>query len=638
MSRRNLLVLIMLLAALLRAEYLLQIEHNVDHAYPIWQALQTLDRGRFPLTGEGTSVLFANPPLTGYLFLPVVALTRSPLGVYVLVIALNTMGVLLAYRSARLIVGARLALIAAFLMAVNPWVIEYSRTSWVQSLLPFLMPALTYALWSVLLGKAKHPGRRLLIAFVILTVLAQTYLLDFVLVIPVGLLIGLFWKRGTRRIPKHALAAGVALFAAAAAIYGAGLLEQRAAIGDRLSSFSGSPAHLSSEALGHALRLVTGGDYAIARGTLAPIRDSALRESLSNGAQVVLLVFLAAGIGVAVVRLISGVQRERAAIVLIWFALPVILMSYVSQVVHPFYQLMGIPAGYVLAAWGFGVLLRPFARASSPRVAGAAVAVLLIPFGALMGINSARYYQDTAATPGIDGLSALPLDYGLRLGEAIRDGLPATVYGDTDEWILSSFSGETLDFVHDARAPAFNLIPPNGGLYVAAYPSEPTAAPLGVAQAIKLHLPDGTLLLVDHLSQSAEHTVTQSLNIPGDQGITLENYRLDRDGDHWTLTTYWRVTKRAGDIDQRLFAPFAHVFDADGNRVLIVDGQGVPGYEWRVGDLHAHRMSFALPAEGIAPFSVSVGQYDAVHSQNVIFVLPSGEYTPLVPLPDQLQP
>ncbi len=625
MSRRNLLVLIMLLAALLRAEYLLQIEHNVDHAYPIWQALQTIDRGVFPLTGEGTSVLFANPPLTGYLFLPLVALTRSPLGVYVLVIALNTMGVLLAYRTARLIVGAKLALIAAFLMAVNPWVIEYSRTSWVQSLLPFLVPALTYALWSVLLGKAKYPQRRLLIAFVILTVLAQTYLLDFVLVIPVGLLIGLFW----RRIPKRALVGGVALFAAATAIYGAGLLAQRSAVEEHLNSFSSGPARFSSEALGHALRLVTGSDYAIARGTLAPIRDSALRQSLSNGAQIILLAILAVGVGLALVRLINSQQRERAAIVLIWFALPILLMSYVSQVVHPFYQLLGIPAGYILAAWGFGALLRPQTRRGA-----ALTAALLIPFGVLMGINSARYYQDTAATPGIDGLSALPLDDGLKLGAVIRDRLPATVYSDTDEWILSSFSGETLDFVRDARAPAFNVIPPNGGLYVAAYPSEAAVAPLGVDETIRLHLPDNTLLVVDHLSQTAERPVTQTLNIPGDHGIALESYRLKRAADQqWMLTTYWRITGRADDIDQQLFAPFAHIFDADGKRVLIVDGQAVPGYEWRVGDLHAHRLTFTLPPDPHPPFSVSVGQYDALHSQNVIFVLPSGEYTPLIPLP-----
>ena len=183
-----------------------------------------------------------------------------------------------------------------------------------------------------------------------------------------------------------------------------------------------------------------------------------------------------------------------------------------------------------------------------------------------MGINSARYYQDTAVTPGIDGLSALSLEYGLKLGTAIRDDLPATVYSDTDEWILSSFSGETLDFVRDARAPAFNMIPANGGIYVAAYRAgEVPVQLLGSDQTTTLHLPDNSLLVIDHLSQQAERPITQTLNIPSDQGITLESYLLERNGeqsDQWVLTTYWRVDGRVEDTDQRLFAPFAHIFDA----------------------------------------------------------------------------
>ena len=134
------------LAALLRFSYLSEIEHNVDQAYPIWQALNTLERGQWPLVGQGTSVLFANPALTGYLYLPFVALTRSPLGAYLLVIALNSLAVPMAYRAVRSLLGHSAALVAAVLMAVNPWVIEYSRSTWVQSLLPFFTCALAWLL------------------------------------------------------------------------------------------------------------------------------------------------------------------------------------------------------------------------------------------------------------------------------------------------------------------------------------------------------------------------------------------------------------------------------------------------------------------------------------------------------------
>jgi 4-amino-4-deoxy-L-arabinose transferase-like glycosyltransferase len=144
---RLILAVIVMVAVILRAQNLLQTEFNVDHAYPMWQALKTLDHGVFPLAGQGTSVLFANPALTGYLYLPFLALIRSPLSVYVLIIALNTLAVPLTFRAARTLLGVRPALVAAALIAVNPWIIEYSRMAWVQSLLPFFACALAWLLY-----------------------------------------------------------------------------------------------------------------------------------------------------------------------------------------------------------------------------------------------------------------------------------------------------------------------------------------------------------------------------------------------------------------------------------------------------------------------------------------------------------
>lgn len=45
------LALILLLALVARFRYLPYIEHNIDHAYPVWQALTTLDRGALPIAG-----------------------------------------------------------------------------------------------------------------------------------------------------------------------------------------------------------------------------------------------------------------------------------------------------------------------------------------------------------------------------------------------------------------------------------------------------------------------------------------------------------------------------------------------------------------------------------------------------------
>ena len=54
----------------------------------------------------------------------------------------------------------------------------------------------------------------------------------------------------------------------------------------------------------------------------------------------------------------------------------------------------------------------------------------------------------------------------------------------------------------------------------------------------------------------------------------------------------------------------------------------------QIGDVLAQRMPFAMP-EG-TPFTISVGQYDAGNSLNAIFVLPDGEYTPLIPLAESV--
>ncbi len=289
------LVMILLVAAFLRGHDLLQIEHNVDHAYPVWQALTTLEHGVFPLAGQGTSVLFANPALTGYLFLPLIALTRSPLGAYILVIALNTLAVLLAFRAARILMGVRVALIAAALLAVNPWVIEYSRTSWVQSLLPFFACALAWLLWPVLLGRSKRPARRLLLALIVLTLYTQTYLLAFLSLAPVVLLLLIF----RRRLPRRALLVGGAIFIIITLIYGAGLLAQADTVGTRLNEFSDSPRQLSAEAWNHAVRLVSGQDYEVARGTQAPPYDSARRHNLTLVAHTVIYAALLFGIALA---------------------------------------------------------------------------------------------------------------------------------------------------------------------------------------------------------------------------------------------------------------------------------------------------------------------------------------------------
>lgn len=613
---------LLVIAAFLRLSYLSEIEHNVDHAYPIWQALDTLEHGTLPVVGQGTSVLFANPALTGYLYLPFVALSRSLLGAYLLVILLNSVAVPLAYGAVRGLLGQRAALVAGVLMAVNPWVIEYSRATWVQSLLPFFLSLLAWLLWPVLLGHSRKPGRRLLLALMTLTLLAQTYLLAYFMIVPVGALLLIFWRRLNRR----ALLVGGVIFAAATLVYGAGLLAQADTVGQDVRAFTSSTAQLSLEAWNHAVRLISGGDYPLARGQAAPVMDWQIRQDLTQVAHMVIAVLLLAGIGLALRTIWRRQQRDQALILLIWFGLPVLLMSYVSQRVHPFYLLLSLPAGYALISWVFAVLPKRIAQAGL---------VVLVPFAALMIVNSQRFAQETAANPGAHDLGALPLDYGVELGQLVTAHLfpGGVVYAEVDEWTLNSLAGTTFPLVRDTRAPAFHIIPRDGGVYVFPFAELPANwnGPAYTTTHEQLHLPDGVTLTVDAYPPSAAQQVRpqQQLNLASEEGLTLLGYDLVRpdaapNAMQPTLITYWRVDAPTHDTGDWFFAPFAQAYDASDAQIGVVEGAVVPGQEWREGDVHVHNMT--LPA---GTTSVQLGQFDGPRQRNMIF-LP--DYTPLVNL------
>lgn len=622
------LFVILALALVARFRYLAQIEHNVDHAYTVWQAMRTIDEGVFPLAGQGTSVLFANPPLTGYLLIPAVALTRSIIGVYVFIIALNWLAVWMTFRAVRSLLGASAGLIAAGLMAVNPWVIEYSRTSWVQSLLPFFVCALAWLLWPVLMNRARHPQRRLILALIVMALLMQTYLLAYLMLATVGLLLVIFW----RRLPRRGVIIGGAVVALFMALYGLGLLAQWDTASQRVADFGAGQAQLRSEAWEAGIRLVTGADYEVARGLNAPAGDVALRHDLSRVVHYGLLAMVLLGIGAAMMHIWRrGEHAEAGLIVLIWFGLPVLAMTYTGNPVHTTYQLLGIPAGYALAAWGLMIVFRP----KVTRWGGAALIVLSLPFAGLMLTNSARYYQETAALPGQHLLTALPVDYGLRMGAAINEHLPSggVVFADVEGWIINSFAGRLFPVVRDTRAPAFNMIPANGGIYITIAQEAPTI-PAGAERVTVLEMPDGYALTLDALAPATEVDLQgQPLDVPTQQGITLLSYDLDGEEDSWTLTTVWRVDFVAQEVYERIFSPFLHVYDGE-ERIINTDGRGLMGHLWHPGDIHVHQMTFTLP-EGSPPLdglTLLVGQYDGVHNANVIFMPPDDEPSVIVDL------
>lgn len=610
------LIVILAVAAALRFTDLPAVRLNIDHAYPIAQALDTLDHGALPLIGQPTSVFAANPPLTGYLFVPVLALTRSALAVVVFVVLLNTAAVYFCYRAtADLLDSPWLGLAAAWLMAVNPWVIEFSRTTWVQCLLPFQTTVILWLLVPVLRGRAARPDLRLSTALITLTLSSLTFLLTFFLAASVTLLLVIF----RRHVPTRGLLIGGAVFVAATGAFVLALLANPGAGFARIGNFTSEPARFKPEAALHAIRLVTGDQYSVARAPDLP--DAAAWQSAEASAHFALQIALGVGIAAAVGALRrSGGRRPAAIIALVWFALPVVAMSYNGSPVHPHYLLLSLPAGFMLAAWGVGMIARrPLARA---LVIGGLAASGIVSAG-----SSVRFAQETRL--GLNaGLDALPLYDGERIGAAINAALPqgGVVYANTVPWILSSFAGHSLNVVNEVRMSGVSILPATGGLVVVLSAEPPEPPPFGSGtQIIPITGGAASITTLKPGGVSLD-TLPNAMNIPTAQGLSLRGYDLtsNRRGTRWTLTTYWHVDAANPDASRDAFGTFAHVYGADGAQILNVDGHIVPGYLWNTGDLHVHQQRFEL-TRGVV-FTVGIGQYDADAHQNLAFILPTGEW------------
>jgi hypothetical protein len=324
-------------------------------------------------------------------------------------------------------------------------------------------------------------------------------------------------------------------------------------------------------------------------------------------------------------------RRDAGIIALVWFMLPVLAMSYTGSPVQPFYQLMGMPAGYVLAAWGIGLLFRPQTQAGA-----VIVAVLLVPFAALMSVNSARYYQETAAIPGAHGLYALPVGTGIQIGADIGAALPeadGVVFAEAEQWIINSFAGRLFPVWNGTNPPEFAVIPARGGAFVEV--SDAPVAPPGATEMIVSELMPRSLLLATlPPAPDADISGLEAANVPSQQGITLVGSTITPDDsapDAWRARLLYRVDGIAPEVLSRLYQPFLHVFDADDQRIANVGGAALPGSLWSAGDLHYYEIAFTLPSD-ITPDSAITGLYDAGNNANVICLPPDAEPTAAIPL------
>jgi hypothetical protein len=564
---------------------------------------------------------------------------RSPWAVYIFITALNTIAIWFVYRAAQQLLGNAGGLLSAFLFAINPWVIYFSHTTWVQALIPFFTALIAWGLWPTIVTEHRSPSR-VLAAGLAVTAMTQTYIQAWGVLVQTGLLMTLF----RRRIPRRPLYVGIFILTLALVVYGVGLSEGWETNRAKLLGFlSKGEFHLTREGLDHAVRLVTGRDfeYVYAR---EETREYNLRRTSSLAAHYLLGAALIVGVTRAAIELRRRGRSHRTAVVLlVWFAVPILLTSISAHPVHPHYLLLSCPAGHILAAWGFSPLLR---RKGLREI----VIFILLAIAILFGFNLHKASEAVASNPTGPEFNDWALGAGAKVGATVRDlsegdGYPRRICAKGDETLLSSLSGTYLTTLREIEFPNYVLLPGEEPLLYVLVNTVPDPEALGPLQE---SFPEHDILLADGTRVSFLRALPYSrdralalpdvaLDWPSEAGLSMLGYSLNtaiRPGQPIECTTYWRVEELHPGREEWYIDAFYHLLDQAGQIITNVGGHGQWGYRWQLGDVYVDRVNIPVPAD-LAPgeYRIEIGLFDCIHTRNYPLHSPDGPiYAVIVPV------
>lgn len=614
-SRYFIPVLLILLGAAFRLIDLGTVRVGYDESYQAYLALRLLDGGELLLIGQPSSVFLDNPPLMAYLQAIPLLFWRSPWAVYLFVTILNSLATGFVYEGTRKVLGSAAACLAAFLFAINPWLAYYSRLPWTQGLLPFFMAILAWGLWPTLVTDKPEP-RRVFVALLAVTAMMQTYILAFAIVVPVGILLVLFY----RRLPRRPLWAGGVILVLSLLVYGVGLATRSEQNTAKFSNFvTSEAAGIKIEAIQHALRFVTGQDF---NGQEPNSPD----QVAPSAGMVAASIFLSMAVLLGGIRAVLSLRANAAAhrlslTLLIWFGLPTLGLTLLPTLVHPHYLLLTLPAGHVLAAWGLEW------GWSRPQARWLLLLILSLVAGQFGG-NMKRAGEAVAAAPGGSNINGWALLQAGQLGSAIRDLsieqlVPQRIVAEDEAALLSGMSGVYLETIDGLTYPDFIVLPGQEPLlYLFVNQPRSPGFLAGTAPDRVMRLTDSTtaeLVLVSPYSREDALVLPQNpVTWTSDAGLTLLGYDLTwaDDGTRTLLvTTYWRVEDLHPDRGAWFVSSFYHLLNEQGQIEVNVSPHGQWGYRWVLGDAYVERVALALP-DGSAPgnYELAIGLYDPIHS------------------------
>ncbi len=626
-SSSLLLTIIIIIGIVFRFMQLGEVRHGYDEGYPAYDALRILDGGQLMLVGQPSSVFLDNPPFMAYLQTIPLYFWRSLWSVYIFIIALNTMAIWFVFQVTRKLLGDTGALTAAFLFATSPWVVHFSRMPWVQGLLPLFTAIIAWGFWPHIVIKKGAP-RNVFIAMMALTAMTQSYILGFAILLPVTILSLIFF----RQIPKRPFYSGAIIFVICLTLFGVGLYKNEERNTTKLQSFlSDNAFSVNTQAMEHAIRLVTGLDYE----AQAPIEGETFpRQALSRCAHILLSLGLLSGSIQALSALRRDNKERRLAIVLlVWFITPIISFLFLPYLVHPHYLLLSLPAGHVLVAWG----TLPLFQQRRWRIA---VMLSSLAIACLFWLNLYHAGQVVANSPS--GFNGWALGDIAKIGKGIRElaqrsSYPRRVVAKDNSPLLSSISATYVDSMSELVIPDFMLLDQEPLLYILINQTSESLF-LGLNQERfsehTIQLADGTFVsflgMPSYDRDEALMLPQEIVDWTSNAGLTFLGYSLGtpppyRKDQSLVVSTFWRVEELRSDRVEWLVSPFIQVLNAKWQIITNESSNGQWGYRWHLGDVYVHRTTILLP-EFVKPgeHQLVIGLGDAMHGTGFSLNSPSG--------------
>ncbi len=581
--------IILLLAAVLRLGWPTLTEFKFSEARLEALALELTQKGRLPLVGVPSSAGFDHSPLSVYLYAPAFLLTANPIPATLYGGLVNVGAVALCWWLARRPSGGGrwAGVIAAGLLAVNPWMVAFSRKIWQVAFVPLLALALAgLAVSALIQGRRQHLAWML----AVYALLVQVHPSAISLAPAVALWLAVFW----RQVRPAPLLAGAGL----ALLSGVPFLAHQLQSGwPALAAWRALPEatwdlsalHLAWEALtGRSIHALAGDAYPWLR--VVPQLDRAFN--------LVGWLTVAAALGLAVRmvarwRAADAEERQAARVDLIllsWLAVPVLFNLRHSLELHLHFFALVVPAACLIVGRAAQAALR-WRWAGRAQAVGA-VGLGLLGLLALAQVAALVLMGRFVATHDTPGGFGLPLSRYLEVADRAvalageQKTAEVLVVGQGDSPVVDEvpaifdvlLRGRVAYRFVDGRSAA--LFPAHRAVIVLApqageaaewyrpWPSSPAAA------GYRLAVLDGTWPQ-EELTPITGPRLFQN-------GVELQGYRWEREGaggrsPFWLL---WQVLWSSPD-DTHFFV---HLLGQEGQKLGQQDSPGYPTAYRQKGD------------------------------------------------------